>query len=100
MARPTKGQRTPGSGRAPGTRNHVTRQIKAVLEAVLDEPETEARLRELRDSDEPADRATFWRIAGRCVPNEIAAKVEQETRLRVIDLSDERKDDDDGMAQG
>lgn len=93
MPRPKKGERTPGSGRAVGTPNKITRQLKAILSEVLEEPETEARLRELRDSEEPADRSTFWRLAGRLVPNEIAAKVEMETRLRVIDLSDQRKDE-------
>lgn len=81
------------SGRRKGTPNAVTRRVKETLEAVLAEPETEERLRALRDSDEPADRSTFWRLAGRCVPNEIAAKVESETTLRVIDRSDQRRDD-------
>ena len=64
----------PTSGRKLGTQNRITRRIKETLEAILAEPESEIALRALRDSAESADRSTFWRLAGRCVPNEIAGR--------------------------
>lgn len=64
------------SGRRPGTPNKITRRIKETLEVVLSEPESEIRLRALRDSEEPADRATFWRLASRLVPSEVSATIE------------------------
>lgn len=98
MPRPVKGERTPGSGRAPGTPNKTTRVIKAILAEILEEPASEHKLRELRDSEEPSDRATFWRIASRLVPNEVAAEI-RGTMVSLVDLSDQRKDDD-GLAEG
>lgn len=99
MPRPVKGERTPGSGRAPGTPNKTTRAIKEVLAKILEEPRSEQKLRELRDADNPIDRATFWRLAGKLIPAEVHAKVEAQTRLTVVDLSDQRKDPD-GLAEG
>lgn len=99
MSWPKGKPRPPGAGRQKGTPNRVTRRVKETLEAVLAESETEERLRALRDSDESADRSTFWRLAGRCVPNEIAAKVDAGIRLKVVDRSDSAPigRDDDGQ---
>lgn len=88
------GKKPPGSGRQKGVQNRITRRVREVLEEILNEPESEERLRALRDSDEAADRSTFWRIAQRLVPNEIAAKVDNEIRVRLVDVSDDRSDDE------
>lgn len=98
MPRPIKGERTPGSGRAPGTPNKTTRAIKEILARILEEPRSEQKLRELRDSDEPSDRATFWRIASKLVPAEVTAEI-RGTMVNLVDLSDQRGDDD-GLAEG
>lgn len=85
-----------GRGRPKGSPNRTTKAIKDVLTKVLEEHQSEVRLRDLRDSDDATDRSTFWRIAAKLIPSEVSAKVEQTTRLRLIDLSDQRKDDGDG----
>lgn len=98
MAYPKGAPRPPGSGRAKGTPNKTTRVIKTILAEILEEPKSEQKLRELRDSEEPSDRATFWRIASRLVPNEVAAEI-RGTMVKLVDLSDQRRDDD-GVAEG
>jgi hypothetical protein len=86
--------RLPNAGRKKGDVNKVTKAFNEALARLLDEPETLEKLRELRDSDEPMDRSTFWRIAGKRVPSMIEAKFENEVRLRIIDHSDQREDSD------
>jgi len=82
--------RPANSGRRPGSPNRVTRAFKEILAATLvDDPETTTdRLLALRDSGEAVDRSTYWRMAARFIPNELAAKVENNVSLRVVDRSD------------
>lgn len=90
-----KGCKKPeGSGRAKGSPNKFTRVFMEAITAVLEEPETEVKLRELRDSDDSTDRRTFWTLAGNRVPKIIEAKVENLVTARIIDLSSEREDSD------
>ena len=91
--------RPANAGRKKGTPNKTTRVIKTILAEILEEPKSEQKLRELRDSAEPSDRATFWRIAGKLVPSEVAAEIRGMT-VKLVDLSDQRKDGDDGLAEG
>lgn len=88
-----------GRGRPKGSPNRITKAIRDVLSTVLEDAESEKRLRELRDADNPIDRATFWRLASKLIPAELHAKVESHVRLQVVDLSDQRKDPD-GLAEG
>lgn len=86
--------KSPASGRKAGTQNVVNQTFKDLLARVVAEPENEPLLRELRDSDESVDRATYWRLAGKFVPQVIEAHVTGDVILRVVDRSDARKDDD------
>jgi len=63
-------ERTPGSGRIKGTPNKFTVEFRHVLAEVLfaDPKKTRKKLIELRDSRDSADRATFWRLAGKMLP--------------------------------
>lgn len=91
LPKPKKGERVPGSGRKKGTPNSVTRAMREDWLAAYERRGGVEFLMSL-------DPDTFAKGLLRMVPNEIAAKVEEEVRLRVIDLSDERKDPDDGSA--
>ena len=74
-----KGRPKPkGSGRVKGTPNKLTASFKEVMSRVLfDDPaKTEKKLIELRDSHEAADRATFWRMATKMLPQQIDLKGE------------------------
>lgn len=81
----------PNSGRKAGTPNVVTQTFKDMLARVVAEPENEPLLRELRNSDEPTDRATYWRMAAKFVPQVVEANITGEVTLRVVDRSDQRK---------
>lgn len=94
-----KGQPRPANaGRRKGTLNVATLEFKDTLARILAEPKTEGKLRDLLDSDDPADRATFWRMAAKFVPAKVEAEV-RGTMIQLVDLSDQRKDDD-GLAEG
>lgn len=91
MARPKPGERTPGSGRKPGTPNKITVDMRnAMLEAFERKGGVEYLL--------GLDDDLFVKMLTRTVPNEVAAKVESEVRVKLIDLSDERKRGSDGVA--
>lgn len=92
MPKPKPGERTPGSGRKPGTPNKLTR---AMRDDWLEAYEKRGGVAFLLGLDDE----TFAKGLLRMVPNEVAAKVESEIRLRYVDLSDERRDDD-GVAEG
>lgn len=81
--------RAPGSGRAAGTKNKFTVSFMEKLTAILNEPETEVRLKELRDSDDASDRRTFWTLAGNRVPKQVEAKIESSNVVRIVNLSGE-----------
>lgn len=79
--------RPANAGRRKGTPNKATRAFNEALTAILEEPETEGKLRDLRDSDDAIDRSTFWRIAAKRVPALVEAKVESTALVEIIDLS-------------
>lgn len=84
----TKGTpKPPNSGRRPGVQNRATRAVRDALVEAFDRAGGVDFLVGLAATDP----ATFCRLLARLVPNEIAAKVESETRLRIIDLSDTRE---------
>lgn len=87
MARPKPGERTPGSGRKPGTPNKIT---KIMREEWLEAYEQRGGVSFLL-SLEPE---VFARGLLRLIPNEVAASITGDLTLRVIDRSDTRKDDD------
>lgn len=81
-----KGQPKTG-GRQPGTPNKITRVMRDDwLEAYERRGGVEFLL--------GLDPEVFAKGLLRMVPNEVAAKLETEIKLRVIDRSDTRKDDD------
>lgn len=89
LPKPKKGERVPGSGRKPGTPNKITRVMREDwLEAYEKRGGIEYLLR--------LDDETFAKGLLRMIPNEVAAKLEAEVRLRVIDHSDRKKGAGDG----
>ena len=87
MAYPKGAPRPEGSGRQRGTPNKVTR---AMRDDWLEAYEKRGGVEFLLGLDDE----TFAKGLLRMVPNEVAAKIESEIKLRVIDRSDTRKDDD------
>lgn len=87
MARPKPGERTPGSGRKPGTPNKIT---KVMREEWLEAYERKGGVQFLMGLEDEV----FARGLLRLIPNEVAASVTGDLTLRVIDRSDTRKDDD------
>lgn len=75
------------AGRKAGIPNKVTR---AMREDWLEAYEKRGGVQFLMGLDDE----TFAKGLLRMVPNEVAAKIESEVKLRVIDRSDTRKDDD------
>jgi len=74
------------AGRKKGTPNKITAVMKDDWLAAYERRGGIEFLMSLDDE-------TFTKGLLRLIPNEVAAKVEMETRLRVIDLSDQRKDE-------
>ena len=81
-----KGQPKTG-GRKPGVPNKLTRIMR---DDWLEAYEQRGGVRFLLGLEDEV----FARGLLRLIPNEIAAKIEGEVKLRVIDHSDRRKDDD------
>lgn len=71
------------SGRKPGTPNRSTREVRAALIAAFDELGGVDWLVELGR----AYPETFARLLARVVPVEVAAKLETESVVEIIDLS-------------
>lgn len=65
-------------GRPKGSPNKTTIEFKALMQSILfsDVTVTRRKLEELRDSIEPQDRSTFWRLAAKLIPNTITGKIE------------------------
>jgi hypothetical protein len=79
--------RPANAGRKPGVPNKVTR---AMREDWLEAYERRGGVEFLMT----LDNETFAKGLLRMVPNEVAAKLESEVKLRIIDRSDTRKEDD------
>ena len=97
-----KGRARPAnSGRKKGTPNTVTREMRALMESVLfDAPEiTRKRLEALRDSEDTADRATFWRLAAKLMPQVVEVDNKRPMKVRVDYVSgriEEVRDGEEG----
>lgn len=79
--------RPEGAGRKPGQPNKLTRAMRDDWLAAYERRGGVEFLMTLDDE-------TFAKGLLRMVPNEVAAKIESEIKLRVIDRSDTRKEDD------
>ena len=86
MAYPKGAPRPPGSGRAKGTVNKTTAQVREALVEAFERKGGVEYLMRLEDE-------TFSRLLTKLIPAEVHAKVDAQTRLTVVDLSDQRKDE-------
>jgi len=80
-------KKTPGSGRQKGSTNKIVKEFKDLMNSILfDKPAvTRTKLLQLRDSDEPSDRKTFWSIATKLLPQRIEGKFEIDAPLLILD---------------
>ena len=85
-------------GRARGAQNKSTRAFKDIMDAVLfdNSEETVDALLALRDSDEAADRATFWRLASKLLPQAIQVEPADDV-LVVLKFAGGRYGDQEGL---
>ncbi len=83
MSWPKGKPRPPGAGRQKGTPNRMTRDVREALVEAFERAGGVDFLLGVAQSDPP----TFCRMLARLVPNEIAARLEPEIRLRIIDHS-------------
>lgn len=83
-------------GRKKGTPNKITRAFADLVDrALFDDPdETLAKLLALRDSREPQDRSTFWRIVGKRLPQLHEAKLELPKTLVRFNFDGNARDED------
>jgi hypothetical protein len=77
-------KRPPGAGRKAGQPNRMTRAVRDALLEAFDRRGGVDFLVTLPDE-------VFARLLARLVPNEIAARVESESVVRLVDLSDRRE---------
>lgn len=83
LPKPKKGERTPGSGRKPGTPNKITRTVKELVAGAVDAAQ--------RDPAHPANLANFavthpkefWQVASKLIPEEIKAAITGQVRYEV-----------------
>ena len=71
--------RVPGSGRRPGSRNKVTREFRHAVQLAFERIGGVDRLTAWADTNPDA----FYKICGRLIPGEMAARTEQ-PEIRVI----------------
>jgi hypothetical protein len=83
LPKPKKGERTPGSGRKPGTPNKITRTVKEIVAKAVADAQA--------DPKHPANVANFskthprefWQVASKLIPEEIKAAITGQVRYDV-----------------
>lgn len=79
MARPTKGERTPGSGRAPGASNHLTREVKQAIELAFEQLGGAAYLVEVGQTKPEV----FCALLGKILPKQVDSTGAMEILYRI-----------------
>lgn len=83
LPKPKKGERTPGSGRKPGTPNKITRTVKEIIagavQAAQEDPKHPANVANFAKTH-PKE---FWQVASKLIPEEIKATLAGQVRYEV-----------------
>ncbi len=92
--------KTPGSGRKKGTANKIDATFKAMVSSILfDDPmTTKTKLEELRDSTDVQDRATFWRIASKLLPQQVNVDTVEDV-LVILKFAGGRHGNEEGLQE-
>lgn len=98
MGRPKGTPKT--GGRQKGSINKIDATFKAMMNDILfaDPVTTKTRLEELRDSTDVQDRATFWRIASKLLPQQVNVDVAEDT-LVILKFAGGRHGNEEGFKE-
>jgi len=82
--RPSKGEKTAGSGRAKGTKNKVTRDMREMVREAFEKAGGVDYLVTQADANPKA----FITILAKLLPNTVEGEVSVKNVLKIIDLSE------------